>query len=131
MVEPITAALLAAFIRTCALHYGVEPELAWAVAIVESRPAGGGMEIRVGPLGKRGSFVGPMGIAKCFARKYDIYNPYENIRRGVIALATHIRKQGSVKAGLRKYNTGDSPAQFDRYYREVCRLQRQLTISRP
>lgn len=117
MVEPITAALLAGFIRTCALYYGVDPEFAQAVAIVESRPTGSGMEIRVGPLGKRGSFVGPMGIAKCFASKWDIYNPYVNVEVGVKAL----RGQNQV-AVLKRYNKAFNQG----YYREVCRVQRQL-----
>jgi hypothetical protein len=113
----LPAAIILAWIRTCALHYGVDPELAQAVAIVESRPAGGGLKIRVGPLGKKGQYVGPMGINRTFANKYDIYNPYENVRVGVAALRG--RNQAAV---LKRYNRG-----FDqKYYREVCRVQRHL-----
>jgi len=116
MVEPITAALLACFIRTCALHYGVEPEFAQAVAIVESRPAGGGMEMRVGRLGKS-RYFGPFGIHQDFLKKWDIANPYVNVEVGVKAL-----RGADKRRVLRRYN-----ASFNElYYREVCRVQRRL-----
>lgn len=116
MIEPITAALLAGFIRTCALYYGVEPEFAQAVAIVESRPAGGGMEIRVGRLGKS-RYYGPFGIHRDFLKKWDIANPYVNVEVGVKAL----RGKDQV-AVLKRYNRSFNQG----YYREVCRVQRQL-----
>jgi hypothetical protein len=116
MADPLTTALLVAWITACAQVYDVSPEFARAVAIVESRPAGGGMEMRVGPLGRSGKFVGPMGLNRCFAGKYDIYSPWENIRVGVRAL------RGNELKALRRYNTSCTAA----YVKEVMRIKRKL-----
>ena len=112
----LTASILIAWMKACALTYGVDPEFAQAVAIVESRPQGGGMEMRFGPLGRSGNFVGPMGLNRCFAGKYDIYNPWENIRVGVAAL------RGNELKALRRYNTRCNPA----YISEVMRIKRKI-----
>lgn len=112
----IPTAILVAWIHACAQVHGVDPAFAQAVAVVESRPKGGGMEMRVGPIGKSGRFVGPMGIAKCFENDADIYNPYINILIGVCAL------RGPEKKALRRYN-----ASFDTaYYHEVMRIKAKL-----
>jgi hypothetical protein len=112
----VATALLLAWIKACALTYGVDPEFAAAVAIVESRPTGGGMEMRCGPLGRSGKYVGPMGLNRCFAGKYDIYSPWENIRVGVKAL------RGNQMSALKRYNASCTPA----YIREVFKIKRQL-----
>jgi len=105
------------WIRACALHYGVDPEFAFAVAIVESRPKGGSeFEIRIGPMGKNGRYIGPMGISKCFAKKYDIYNVWENIRVGIKAL------NGNERKALKRYNDSFNEA----YYTEVMRIKYKL-----
>jgi hypothetical protein len=98
MTGPLTTALLLAWIRTCALTYGVEPEFAQAVAIVESRPAGGGMEIRTGRLGKS-RYYGPMGINRCFLNRWPIDDPYVNVEVGVKAL-----RGADKRRVLRRYN---------------------------
>ena len=57
----LTTTLIMAWIFACAQVHGVDPYFAQAVAVVESRPAGGGeLQIRVGRLG-RSRFYGPMG----------------------------------------------------------------------
>lgn len=111
-----TAALLA-WLQVCAVQSGVDPDFARAVAIVESRPPGGGLTMRCGPLGKRGKYYGPFGISRNFLKKWDITDPYVNVWVGVRAL----RGRDKVKV-LRRYNASFNQA----YYREVCRIERQL-----
>jgi hypothetical protein len=94
----ITTALLLAWLHACSLQYGVEPAFSRAVMEVESGLPGVAA-YRVGPLGTRGTYIGPMGIHKQFRKKWDIDNPYENIRVGVAAL------QGDKMRVLRRYNT--------------------------
>ena len=117
MAGALSTALLLAWMKTTCAHYGVEYEFAHAVGIVESRPKGGGMEMRVGPLGKSGRVVGPMGIAKCFASKYDIYNVFTNVELGVKAL-----RGADKRRVLRRYNPESTPA----YTQAVLRTYRQL-----
>lgn len=112
----ITAAILVAWMRACAQVHGVDPAFAQAVAIVESRPVGGDMEMRVGPLGKSGRFIGPMGLNRCFARDANIYNPFINVLIGVAAL------RGQEKKALRRYNASYTPA----YYHEVMRVKARI-----
>ena len=113
----LTTVLLIAWVKACALTYGVDPEFAQAVMIVESRPAGGAeMEFRVGRLGKS-RYYGPFGIEKSFLKKWDIANPFVNVEVGVKAL------RGSDKRRvLKRYNASFNEA----YYREVRRVERKL-----
>ena len=113
----LASALLIAWIRTCAAHYGVDPEFAQAVAIVESRPAGGGMEMRCGPLGRAGKYYGPMGINRCFKSKWPIDNPFVNVEVGVKAL-----RGNDMRRVLKRYNASFTEA----YFRTICKIQKQL-----
>ena len=85
------AALLAWF-QTCGALYGVEPEFAWAVARVESGVPGG-PEIRLGPLGRRGKYYGP------------IDDPYVNVEVGVKAL-----RGADKRRVLQRYNAAFNEA---------------------
>ena len=117
MISPLTQAVLVAWLKACALTYGVDPMFAQAVMIVESRPAGGAeMEFRVGRLGKS-RYFGPFGIEKSFLKKWDIANPFVNIEVGVRAL----RGKDQTKV-LHRYNPTATPA----YIREVKRITRKL-----
>lgn len=111
-----TAALLA-WMQICAQEHGVDPYFARAVAIVESRPAGGGLAMRCGPLGKQGKYYGPFGISRIFLKRWNIADPYVNVWVGVRAL----RGRNRLKI-LRRYNASFNQA----YYREICRTERQL-----
>jgi hypothetical protein len=117
MADPITTALLLAWLKACSAVYGVDPAFAQAVAIVESRPAGGAeMEFRVGRLGKS-RYYGPFGIEKSFLKKWDIANPFVNVEVGVKAL-----RGKNQMAVLRRYN----PTATTAYIREVKRITRKL-----
>jgi hypothetical protein len=73
-------------------------------------------EIKVGPLGGSGKFIAPMGINRCFRTKWDIDDPFENIRVGVAALRGRDERQV-----LKRYN-----AEFNEgYYRAVMACKRQ------
>jgi len=113
----LTTALLVAWLRACALTYSVDPEFAQAVAIVESRPAGGGMEMRFGPLGRSGKYYGPMGVNRCFLGKWPINNPFVNVQVGVMAL-----RGADKRRVLRRYNASFTEA----YYQEILRVERRL-----
>ena len=108
----ITTTLLLAWLYTCSTQYGVEPAFARAVMEVESGLPGVAA-FRVGPLGRKGTYIGPMGIHKQFRRKWDIDDPYENIRVGVAAL------RGDKMKVLQRYNTacdvGYVKAVFSKY----------------
>ena len=117
MTNPLTTALLLAWMKACCLTYGVDLDFARAVAIVESRPAGGAqMEIRVGRLGKS-KYWGPFGIHRDFLKKWPIDDPFVNVAVGVKAL-----RGVNKKRVLKRYN-----ASFDEaYYSEVMRIERKL-----
>lgn len=72
--------------------YKVEPAFVLAVMQNESN-------FKCGPLGRHGTFIGPGGIHKQFARKWNIYDPRENIRVTVAALRGHNKQ-----AVLKRYN---------------------------
>lgn len=117
MVGALPTALLLAWMEVVSAHYGVDANFAKAVAITESRPKGGSeFEIRIGPMGKNGRYIGPMGISKCFAKKYDIYNVWENIRIGIKTL------NGNERKALKRYNASFNEA----YYKEVMRIKYKL-----
>jgi hypothetical protein len=112
-VTGVSAALLLAWIQTCSLYYGVEPEFAYAVARIES---GTKTEaLRCGSLG-RSRYYGPMGINRCFLGKWPIDDPYVNVEIGVKALRGTDKRRV-----LKRYN-----AAFDEgYYRAVMATYRQ------
>jgi len=106
------------WVETCSKKYGVSKYLALALAEVESSK--GKLRYRFGWISK--TYCGPYGIHKCFGKKpyyWDIENPYINTEVGIRALARHIKKQGSLRKALRKYNTGDGQTQFIRYCKRI------------
>jgi hypothetical protein len=110
----LPTALLLAWLQACAAINGVEPEFALAVAAIESR-------LQCGPLGRSGTYYGPMGIHKCFKAKWDIEDPYVNIAVGVSALRG--RDQRRV---LKRYNASFNEA----YWRAVQAARRQYQRDR-
>jgi hypothetical protein len=99
---------LVSYIARCARAHGVDPGFAVAVATIESR-------LQCGPLGRRGTYLGPMGIHKTFRARWNIDNPWVNVEVGVKAL----RGRDQVKV-LRRYNASFSPA----YLKAVRQVQR-------
>jgi hypothetical protein len=114
-----TTALLLSWLNACCAYYNVEPAFARATMEVESGTKY--EQIRIGPLGKKGTYIGPMGIHKQFRKKWDIDNPYENIRVGVAAL----RGRDKLKV-LKRYNTSCNTA----YVRAVMEKYRQYKLKR-
>jgi hypothetical protein len=114
-VTGVATALLLAWMQTCGLTYGVEPEFVWAVARVESGVPGIS-EIRCGPLGRAGKYYGPMGINRCFKTKWPIDDPFVNVEIGVKAL-----RGADKRRVLKRYNAAFNEA----YYRAVMALYRQ------
>lgn len=102
--------ILLLWLKHCAAFYGVEPEFVKAVADVECNTTQGFL---IGPIDKKGRFIGPMGIHKDYANTYPIYNPFVNIALGARALG---RYKNKVKA-LRKYNTSFNAG----YYKAIKR----------
>lgn len=102
----ITKALLIAWIKFCAIHWGVDPAFALAVAHIESRVPGE-QEFRIGKMSK--SFYGPFGIHKCFLKQpidgvvYPIDEWPINVWIGCRALRGVKTKAGARKR-LRTYN---------------------------
>ena len=94
-------------IKEKALKYNVDPALAIAVAHIESRK--GKKEFRIGRMGK--TYFGPMGIHKCFLKKWAIDKPKINIEIGVRALRGIGYNKSKQKRRLKKYN-----ASFNRSY---------------
>jgi len=111
------------YVKICSKKYGISPYL--ALALAESESSLRGQRFRFGKISK--TYYGPYGIHKCFYGRQgfgDISNPYVNTEVGIRALAGHIhRAKGNEKTklrkALRKYNTGDGPAQFARYCNRI------------
>ena len=108
-------------VRVIAEKYGMDPYLCLALAEAES--SGKGERVRFGKMGK--TYYGPFGIHKCFLNKWDIDDWKVNTEVGIRALSNHIHKQRSLEGALRKYNTGDGPAQFHRYIQRIKQLRRK------
>ena len=125
---PIIKALLFIWMAACAQFYNLDPERFQALAIVESRPAGGPeLAIRVGEMGDTGLW-GPFGInEKCFSKKAAVKykNPYWNILTAAKTMRRLINKYGSWKAALHKYNANCNIA----YIKEIERIKRKLERS--
>lgn len=99
------------YVKLCSEKYGIDPNVALAVAEVES--SGQGQRFRFGPIGK-GTYYGPMGLHKCFLRRWNIGDPYVNTEIGIRALA----RKRDLRRSLRKYN-----ASFDEtYYKRIMQL---------
>jgi soluble lytic murein transglycosylase-like protein len=108
--------------------YGIDPNLALALAEVESSEKG--RIFRFGRMGK-GTFYGPFGIHKSFLSKWDIADPFVNTEVGIRALSNHIKKQGSLRGALKKYNTGDHGVKFERYFKRIKSLQHKYEELKP
>lgn len=112
------------WVKICSKKYGISPYLALALAETESSK--GKRRFRFGKISK--TYYGPYGIHRCFGKNpynWDIENPYMNTEIGIRALARHIKKQGSLRRALKKYNTGDGPTQFIRYCKRIEYLARR------
>lgn len=115
MSSALATTLLLAWMKACALTYGVEPEFAYAVARVES--GGQGVtEIRCGPLGRSGTYYGPFGIHRDFRRRWPVDDPFVNVEVGVKALRGRDKRRV-----LQRYNASFNEA----YYRAVMAIYRQ------
>ena len=105
-------------VKAYSMAYGVDPNL--SLALAETEGSKGSVRFRFGLYGR---YWLPFGIYKgCKVPRPD--TPGGNAEAGIRALARHLRKcGGNLKAALRKYNTGDGPAQFERYYRRIKQLE--------
>jgi hypothetical protein len=75
---------------------GVDWRVPAAVMEVESG-------LKCGPLGKKGTFIGPGGLHKDFRAKWDIDDPVENIRLVVVAFKGKNTKAAIIRR-LKTYN---------------------------
>ena len=112
--------LLLCWLKACAVTYHLPAEFVKAVADVESNVTKG---FRTGPLNKKKTFIGPMGIyTGCEKVTGNIYNPFDNIR---IATESLVRLGATSnpttwRRALKKYN-----AEFNNaYYQSVLRRYR-------
>jgi hypothetical protein len=110
-----------------AIRYGMDPNLCAALAAGESGK--GKEEVRFCWVGG-GRWHGPYNLARCFLDRWDITDWRVNTEVGIMTLSNKIKKHGSLRAALRKYNTGDGPAQFERYVRHIEQLRKQYKARR-
>jgi hypothetical protein len=103
------------WVQYCSKKYGIDPYFALAVAETES--SNSHQRFRFGKMGR--TFYGPFGIHKCFLNKWDIDNPYVNTEVGIRALARY----GDQRSALKRYNTGDRGARFERYFKRIKYLE--------
>jgi len=99
------------WVLLCSKKYGVDPYFALAVAETES--SNRNVRFRFNRIGR--TYYGPMGIHKCFLKKWNISDPYVNTEVGIRALARY----GSQKKALKKYNASFNMA----YYRRIKHLE--------
>ena len=100
--------------QAAAVRHGVDPYFAAAVGYIECAGWKQGPVGR-GPNGRR--YIGPMGINRCFADRWDIYDPLVNLDVGIRAL-----RGANHRVVLRRYN-----AQCTRDYESaVLRLCQQF-----
>lgn len=76
--------------------YKVEPALPLAVMQNESG-------FKCGPLGKKGTFIGPAGIHRQFRKKWAIDDPKENIRV-LVARFEGVKGKDAIVRRLKSYN---------------------------
>ena len=113
-------AAMMAWMQVCSAHYGIEPEFVYAVARIESGVPGG-PQIRIGPLGRKSKYLGPMGINRCFLSRWPVANPYVNVMVGARALRGNDKRRV-----LKRYNAAFTEA----YYRAVMACYRQAKRER-
>jgi len=111
-----------AYVRMVAGKYNLDPNLCAALAAGESGL--GNQEVRFCWVGG-GKYHGPYNLARCFLSQWDITDWKVNTEVGIATLYNKLKKYGSLWQALRNYNTGDSPAQFEKFYNNILRLWRQ------
>ena len=100
----------------------MDPNLCAALAAGESGYKG--EEVRFCWVGG-GKYHGPYNLARCFLDKWDITDWKVNTKVGIMTLHNKLIKYGNLHDALRHYNTGDSPAQFERFYNNIKKLKRR------
>jgi hypothetical protein len=111
-----------AYVQQMAKKYKLDPNLCAALAAGESGK--GGQEVRFCWVG-HGKYHAPYNLYRGFLKKWDITDWRVNTEVGIMTLAHKIEKYGSLRAALRKYNTGDGSAQFNKYFKNILRLKQQ------
>jgi soluble lytic murein transglycosylase-like protein len=111
-----------AYVKVTAEEFKLDPNLCAALAAGESGK--GKEEVRFCWVGG-GKYHGPYNLARCFLKYGNITDWKVNTRLGIATLAHKLKKYGSLWNALRHYNTGDGPAQFERYYRNIERLRQR------
>lgn len=101
-----------------AAKFRVDPNFLKAVASVESRK--GNQKFRYGKMGR--TYYGPMGIHKCFLKKWDIDKPEINIMVGARALQGVGSNPAAQKKRLRRYNASFN----ERYWRAIKQAEREF-----
>lgn len=99
--------ILLLWLQYCSAYYNLEPEFVKAVADVESGVTQG---FKIGPIDKKGKYIGPMGIYIKCAPGYNKHNPFVNIALGARALS----KRKNKKEALKRYNTKFNMAYYNR-----------------
>ena len=110
------------YVKVTAKKYNLDPNLCAALAAGESGK--GKEEVRFCWVA-RGKYHAPYNLYRGALRRWDITDWKVNTEVGIMTLANKIRKYGSLRAALRKYNTGDGPAQFNRYVKNIKRIEQQ------
>jgi hypothetical protein len=108
------------WVAECSKKYGVDPNIALAVAETESSI--GNTRFRFGKISK--TLYGPFGIRDCFLKKWDITDPFVNTEVGIRALA---RYPGNIKRSLQKYNKTFNNAYYNRII-ELSKLNKRMKV---
>lgn len=111
------------YVGVMAEKYKVDKYLCLALAETESSKWGN--RVNFGWISK--TYCGPFGIHKCFSGPpwyWDIADWKVNTEVGIKALSNHLRRaNGNLHKALKKYNTGDRGAKFERYVKRIKNLQ--------
>lgn len=107
-------------VKVIAKKYNLDPYLCLALAAGESGK--GKEEVRFCWVGG-GRWHGPYNIARCFSKKWDIADWKVNTEVGIMTLHNKLKEHGTLWKALRHYNTGDGPAQFNRFFYNILRLK--------
>lgn len=92
MLSPDLLLLLHIYCAT----YKVEPAMPLAIMKLESN-------FKCGPLGKKGTFIGPGGLHKDYRKKFKIDDPNENIRVTVASFEGVVGEQAFIER-VKSYN---------------------------
>ena len=107
-------------VKITAKKYDLNPNLCAALAAGESGK--GKEEVRFCWVGY-GKYHAPYNLHRGVLKKWDITDWKVNTEVGILTLRSKIDRYGSLRAALRRYNTGDGPAAFNRYYNNILRLK--------